>query len=119
LRIKLDKKFWVSLGLVMLIGLTFSVACFAGNTLDVNGGTAGLEQVVTNGANTFASSVRLVFGTLVAAFFIWGGVLFLTASGNSPKISEAKSKFTYALGSLVIVLLADKIVGFVMAVIPH
>lgn len=118
MKLKLDKKFWFSLGFAMLIGLTISGACFAGG-LDVNGGVEPLKQAVKTGADTFAEGVRGVFGTLVAVCFIWGGVLFLSASGNSNKVAAAKEKFTYGLGALVIVLLADKIVGFVTALFPH
>lgn len=56
-----------------------------------------------------------LFGILLAAaviFLIYGGFLFVTASGNEEQLVKARSIIRYAVVGLVVALLAQGIIAF-------
>jgi len=107
---------WSVLGLLSIFFLLTMSGVGLADGLTINSDPNGLVEDINNAAGKFAGAVRGVFGVVTAAFIIWGGVLMLGAHGNSQKISDAKSKFTFALGALIIVFMAEKIVGVVMGI---
>lgn len=60
----------------------------------------------------------IIFSTIIGAvavvMIIWGGFKYITAGGDSGKISSAKATLLYAVIGLVIVALAQVIVRFVL-----
>ncbi|KQN97038.1 pilin [Paenibacillus sp. Leaf72] len=109
-----SKKFWVELSLIMFICFSFASVADA-SVLNPND-TTGLEKTIETAANNAAKAVRGIVGLVAAVFLIWGGLLLGGAGGDTQKVQMAKEKFKYTIYSLIVVILADKIVGFVTGV---
>lgn len=58
-----------------------------------------------------------ICGIVAAVFVVYGGILFITSSGEAGKVQKAKLTITYALIGLAIVALAEIITAFVTNVI--
>ncbi len=54
-----------------------------------------------------------IAGAVAAIFVVYGGIAYITSSGDSGKLQKAKSMILYALIGLVIVALAEVITAFV------
>jgi len=55
-----------------------------------------------------------IIGVIAVIMIIIGGFKYITAGGDSSKVSSAKSTITYAIVGLIIVALAQFIVQFVL-----
>lgn len=53
-----------------------------------------------------------ISGSVALALFVYGGVLYITSSGQEGKIQKATSVITYAVIGLAIILLAGVVVKF-------
>lgn len=53
-------------------------------------------------------------GVVAVLAIIWGGMMYITANGDSSKVSIAKATIISAVSGLVFVILAFVITGFVM-----
>jgi hypothetical protein len=76
-------------------------------------GNCGLNDIV----NLFIGAANYLFGivgALALLFFVYGGVLWLTAGGNAEQIEKGKKVLTGAVIGLIIVFGAWLIVQFVM-----
>ena len=70
----------------------------------------------TTPTTLFTNSIQWVIGisSIVAVIFIiYGGISFITSSGDPNKIKRAKDTITYAVIGLIIVALAEAIILFV------
>jgi hypothetical protein len=107
------QKFFSVLSLLMIVSLLFSAVAFA-DPVNLNPqDTSGFQNTVKTAVNKFAGTLQAVIGVIAAAFLMWGGLLFITASGRADKIEQAKDKIKYGLIGVVVAYLADKIVGMV------
>jgi len=61
-----------------------------------------------------AGLIAIVAGVAAVMAIIVGGVMFITAAGDSSKISTAKKTIAYAVVGLIIIFLARTIVAFVV-----
>ncbi len=68
-------------------------------------------------ANGIAILILGIMGAVAFVFFLYGGISFIIAAGNSEKITQAKSIFKNAIIGLVIILLAWEIVNLVIGVL--
>lgn len=57
--------------------------------------------------------VLLLVGGLAVLFLIWGGLQYVTSSGNKDKAEAAKQTITYAVIGLIVIVLARVIVSLV------
>ena len=73
-------------------------------------GTADLESTVVN----IIQWVLGFLGLIAVIFILYGGFVWMTASGNEEKVSKAKKVITAAVIGLIVVLLAWAIVIFVV-----
>ena len=79
------------------------------------GTTDQLPNVVINILN----AVIGVAGLVAVIFIIYGGVQYMTSSGDAGKIKKAKDTILYAVIGLIVCILAAAIVNFVInKVIP-
>lgn len=53
-------------------------------------------------------------GAIAVLFIIYGGFLYMTASGNKDRQDAAKKTLTYAIIGLIVVILSQFIVAFVI-----
>ena len=57
--------------------------------------------------------VLLLVGGLAVLFLLWGGLQYVTSSGNKDKAEQAKQTITYAVIGLIVIVLARVIVTLV------
>ncbi|MEK3987917.1 pilin [Paenibacillus sp. FSL K6-3166] len=110
------KRFWFELFLVMVVCFTFAAVAHA-TTLNPTNGDA-LKETIKGGSTKAVEYFRYCVGFLAVAFIVWAGILFLTANGDSQKIQAGKERIKWTIGAVVLVILADKIVGVVYGIIP-
>ncbi len=67
--------------------------------------SAGITQVETFIQSLVKVLVTLA-GTIAALFFAWGGVTYITSSGNPEALDRAKNTIKYAALGLVIAIAA-------------
>lgn len=65
--------------------------------------------------NTIINVVLGVLGLLAVIVIIYGGFMFMTATGDASKVKKAKDTIMYGVIGLVIALLAYAIVNFVVS----
>ncbi|HYH75069.1 MAG TPA: pilin [Candidatus Saccharimonadales bacterium] len=76
----------------------------------VEGGTQGIEDIVTTVINIFS----VIVGIVSVIMIIYGGFRYVTSGGDSGNVSSAKNTIIYAVIGLVVVALAQFIVQFVL-----
>jgi hypothetical protein len=93
--------------------------CPAGSSIcdDINTtkGTDNSELFGPDGRVTGIVNFMTIIGGIIAVFiFIYSGVVFVTSSGDSKKISTAKNSILYAAIGIVLVLIAQFITSFLL-----
>jgi len=58
--------------------------------------------------------VLLLVGGIAVFFLIWGGLQYITSSGNKDKAEQAKQTITYSVIGLIVVVLARVIVDLTL-----
>lgn len=71
---------------------------------------ASIEQTIPKIVNT----MLFIVGVLAVIMIIYGGIKYVTSTGDQSKISSAKSTIIYSVAGLIIAILAYGIVNFVM-----
>lgn len=93
--------------------MTMPISAFAADyqapDVKIKSGTSSLKQIINNGIGW---AIGLV-GAMALLFIIYGGFLYITAAGNKERSENAKKTLTYAIGGLIIVILARIIVSLV------
>lgn len=84
-----------------------STVCDSIGGCDTGGGLSGVIKLVVNILSVLA-------GTLAVIMIILAGMKYITAAGDSSKITSAKNTLVYAIIGIVIVVLAQFIVQFVI-----
>lgn len=111
---------FIGLAIVMLANVILNSirialgANFAANCIE-NQGSAGCYNMETAG-NMVTSAIQWVIGIagfVSAIFVVYGGVSYITSSGDPGKVQKAKNTILYALLGLIIVALAEVITIFV------
>ena len=72
--------------------------------------SGSLQRVINAGINIFS----VIIGIVAVIMIMVGGLKYITAAGDSGKVSSAKSTILYAIVGLVVVALAQIIVSFVL-----
>jgi len=68
---------------------------------------------VQNFITNIVQALTLLAGTLASAFFVWGGVRYITSSGNPETLEGAKKTIMYSAIGLTITLAAFVITNIV------
>ena len=112
---------FIGLAIVMLSSVIFgtikSVLIKNGadsGTVDVNG--QSIELVKVNANLLLVETIQWaigVAGVVAAIFIVYGGVSYVTATGDAGKLAKAKNAIIYSLIGLAIVVLSQVILGFV------
>ena len=86
--------------LITLSSLAITALVFASPVYAATGDVANIE--------TFIKSVILILvkiaGLVSAGFFVWGGVSYITSSGNPVALDQAKNTIKYSAIGLAVVL---------------
>lgn len=85
------------------------------------GGTGAIETVAQNVvgsiANSFISKVMGIIGILVLCMFVWSGLQYIMARGDSKKIGPANETMKWSVIGLVIVFTSYIVINFVFTII--
>ena len=89
-----------------------------GNSCLYDSTTTGVQDVVTLNCilPLFANLIywlMILSGTIAVFFVIFGGIKFLTSSGDQSRVESAKKTITWAIIGLVVVLLSFMIVNII------
>jgi protein-S-isoprenylcysteine O-methyltransferase Ste14 len=68
--------------------------------------------------NDIIGWILLLVGGIAVLFIIWGGIQYVTSSGNKDKAEQAKKTLLYAVIGLIVIVLADVIVNVVTTNVP-
>lgn len=90
--------------------LKLAVTLVGNNKTNINIPTPTDTQVLHNGLNI----VYFLAGTIAVIVIIIGGLMYVTAAGNSGNITKAKNMLLYAVVGLVIIIAAWAITNFVI-----
>ncbi|MDB5179836.1 MAG: hypothetical protein JWN12_468 [Candidatus Saccharibacteria bacterium] len=90
--------------------LKLAVTLVGDNKTTVNIPNLTGEQVLHNGLNI----AYFLAGTIAVIVIIIGGIMYVTAAGNSGNITKAKNMLLYAVVGLVIVIAAYAITNYVI-----
>lgn len=77
------------------------------------GGTTGAEGRLADVIVLVWQMLLLIGGLAVLAFFIMGGIAWLTAGGDKTKVEEARNRITNAFIGLALLVGAMAIIAFV------
>ncbi|MDD5693667.1 MAG: pilin [Patescibacteria group bacterium] len=99
---------------VSILGLYFFIptqilAALGDNGLTENTRDASLGDFLVSIQNWLLGFV----GALAVLFIVYGGFLYMTSGGNQQKVDTAKKTLTYAIGGLIIVILAGLIFNII------
>ncbi len=72
------------------------------------------ENTITSLAQEIIDVLSLIVGIVSVIMIIIGGLRYITSSGDSTNVTNAKNTILYAIVGLVIVLFAQTIVRFVV-----
>lgn len=104
--------------LVLSVGM-FAVPALVGAQTDIfgvnYGAATGLGQ--QDPRETVANVIRIALsflGIVAVIIVLWGGVLWMTAAGNSDKVDQAKKVLFSGLIGLIIILSAFAVTQFVI-----
>lgn len=104
--------------LLMTVGL-FAVPAMVGAQSDIfgvnYGASTGLGQ--QDPRETVANVIKIALsflGIVAVVIVLWGGILWMTAAGNSDKVDQAKKVLFSGLIGLIIILSAYAVTQFVI-----
>lgn len=91
--------------------LTLSVG---GTPISTPQGISSLERTNLDTILPSIITVLIVIAVLFALFFlIYGGISFITSSGDKQKVAAARQRVIFAIVGLIVVLMAYFIVNFI------
>ncbi|MBU1202588.1 pilin [Patescibacteria group bacterium] len=58
-----------------------------------------------------------ISGALALFFLVWGGILWMTSSGNSERVKKGKDSIVWAILGLVVIFLSYIVINFVFDIL--
>lgn len=109
----------MALGLFAVVPVTTVAAYDPFGQVDCSGGGAACDKIQDNkGADsligTIISTLLFVIGALSVVMIIVAGIMYVTSTGDSGKVTRAKNTLTYSIVGLVVAFLAYAIVFWVL-----
>lgn len=121
IKLSRSKLLFMVTALALVLVLVFAVGHGYAQTPNPEGsvragvGSGGSSNGVTTALRAIANILSIVAGAIAVIFIIIGGFRYVTSSGDSSKVSGAKSAITYAVVGIVIVIFAQLIVNFALS----
>ncbi len=103
------KNIYIQITLSILSFLPAKIFAYEAPSVKIKRGTSQIKTIITN---IITWSLTLV-GITAVLFIIYGGFLYITSAGNKERAESAKKTLTYAVGGLIVVILANIIVSLV------
>lgn len=95
--------------LIFLYSVIFTSLALASPVFAQASDVVKVQNFITN----IVQVLTLLAGTLASAFFVWGGVRYITSSGNPETLEGAKKTIMYSAIGLTITLAAFVITNIV------
>jgi hypothetical protein len=67
--------------------------------------------------NLITNVLLPVVGVIFSIMFIVGSILYITSNGNQQRVDQGKKTLTYAIGGLILVILAEVLIGLFAALL--
>jgi hypothetical protein len=83
--------------------------CAGINPSNIQGGRNGIVGFII----TIAQILTFIFAAVAVLFLVWGGVQYITSSGDSDRIKNAKATILNAIIGLIVTIVAYAIVGVI------
>lgn len=107
----------VVLGVVGLAGVDATASSICDDLKDdpqlLEAAGCNTTETIGGAANTIITVVLSLVGVVAVGVMIYGGVLYMTSSGDAAKAKRARDVILYGLVGLLVTLLAFAIVSFV------
>ena len=94
---------------------------FSGDSLNQTAVAAGYNPAQNNALTTIGNFITIILGligVIFLALIIYGGFLWMTASGNDKQLDKAKAIISQATAGLMIIILAYSITFFIIKILP-
>jgi hypothetical protein len=78
------------------------------------GHASGADAALTNKIGDIVNLLLYITGALAVIVLIYGGIRYVTSTGDAKRVQQAKDTIVYAITGLVIAILAYAIVNFVV-----
>jgi len=108
---KIFNKFAIA-ALTLAPAATFALEPYQSETVTIKDPVEGLTMETVIGL--VISWILVLVGGIAVLFLIWGGLQYVTSSGNKDKAEQAKKTITYAVIGLIVIVLAGVIVDMVL-----
>ena len=79
------------------------------------GGGAGCGTNLSGDIASVTQTLLVVAGAIAVIIIIFGGIMYITSTGDSARVKQAKDTILYAIIGLVVTIVAFAIVHFVSA----
>lgn len=106
----------ITVGAFALVPNT-ALAASGGSKTDVCSGIGGCNDSTNNITNTIRNAVNLfsaIVGVIAVIVILIAGFQYVSAAGDSSKVTNAKNTLIYAIVGLVVAALSQAIVQFVL-----
>ncbi|WP_240377264.1 hypothetical protein [Bacillus piscicola] len=119
---KMNKKWWVSLGVIMgVLAFTFLVAlppdqAMASITSKISSNTTGLTTAADTAGGAFVKSVRAIAIVIAIALLLWIGVT-LFFSGNAQSIGNMKVKIGGFVLALILAFKTEDVLSWIFGIL--
>ncbi len=106
----------ISLGAVAITNYIFGIFAQSSGSATINGETIDGIQVISGELllKNILNIVYFIAGTVAVIVIIVAGMLYVTSSGDSGRVSKAKNLLTYSIVGLVIIIAAFAITNFII-----
>lgn len=123
------RKFFISIFLVSILSLTFSayfVLAAEGDSVSPNIPPSPTAVTLTNplGVDTpqaligrIINSVLGVVGSIALLMFVYGGLIWMTSSGNPDKVKKGRDTLVWSAIGLVVIFSAYGLTRYVLATV--
>jgi hypothetical protein len=111
---------------LLIVGLLVFVFIFSFQIVSAQTGTGGSSETLTNplgDINTpqafigkVINSILGVVGSLALLMFVYGGLIWMTSSGNQEKVKKGRDTLMWAAIGLVIIFSAYGLTRFIIGV---
>lgn len=78
--------------------------------------SANIDSAISTLLGNILTYAYTIVGIVSVVFVIYGGIQLILSSGNSEGLKKSKKTITYALGGLVLALMARAIKEFILGI---
>lgn len=112
----------VFIALLLLLAICVPISTHAAFQFDAGGTISNALKLTNRDAKTttldIVRYILSLMGLIAVVMFIYGGVRYMTSSGNAEAIQNARAILKWAVIGLMIIILAQVIITVVIGIAP-